>query len=303
MAGEMIPQHAANADDASVGCGVSLGSMATWSFRTRRALRGCMRTVAVICLIALSFAPACAKPASLATAAQKPQALRVRVLRTFPHDRGAFTQGLLYHDGKLYESTGLLGRSTVRRVDLQSGTVEAQVALDAALFGEGLARVGGLLFQLTWQNGRALVFSLDSLRNEHELTYDGEGWGLCYDGKQLVMSDGSDRLALRDPRTFAKTGEIRVHQAGGQPFTRLNELECANGAIYANIWQKEHIARIDPRTGEVTALIDASGLLTPEEARGVDVMNGIAHVPGSSRFLLTGKFWPRVFEVEFVPER
>lgn len=225
--------------------------------------------------------------------------LRVKVVRALPHDRGAFTQGLEFFEGKLYESTGIRGQSTLRRVDPETGRVEAQVALEAPLFAEGLTRVGGHLVQITWQEGRALVWNLSSFKKEREHTYDGEGWGLCHDGKRLVMSDGSDRLAFRDPQSFAKTGEVAVRR-NGTPVTNLNELECVDGVVYANVWLQNSIARIDPGTGEVTGWIDASGLLTREEMAGVDVLNGIASLPGTRRFLITGKLWPRIFEVELV---
>jgi glutamine cyclotransferase len=226
--------------------------------------------------------------------------LRVRVVRTLPHDRGAFTQGLLMFEGKLYESTGLLRESTLRRVDPDSGTVEAKVALDPQLFGEGLARVGGRLIQLTWQNGRALYWNLSSLTKEREVPYEGEGWGLCFDGRRLVMTDGSDQLFFRDPESFAKIGQVTVRRAGA-PVRELNELECIDGAVYANIWQDTHIVRIDPASGDVTAWIDASNLLSAEDRVGANVLNGIAAIPGSRNLLITGKLWPRAFEVELVP--
>jgi glutaminyl-peptide cyclotransferase len=226
--------------------------------------------------------------------------LAVRVVRALPHDRGAFTQGLLFFEGRLYESTGLLGRSSVRRVDPESGQIEAQVALDPQLFGEGLARVGGHLVQLTWQNGRAIYWNLAALTQERQVDYQGEGWGLCFDGKRLVMSDGSEHLVFRDPDTFARQGEVSVRRAG-VPVRSLNELECDAGIVYANIWQDSHIARIDPQSGEVTGWIDASGLLASEDSQGADVLNGIASVPGTRHLLLTGKLWPRAFEVELVP--
>lgn len=229
-----------------------------------------------------------------------PQSLRVKVIRSFFHDPGAFTQGLVYHAGKLYESTGLVGQSTLRRVDLTTGAVEAQVQLELPLFGEGLAVAGGRLVQLTWTHGRALLWSLDRLAPEGELRYAGEGWGLCFDGRQLVMSDGSDRLVRRDVRTFEPRGAISVRSPSG-PVFRLNELECVGDSIYANVWETSRIARIDARSGEVTAWIDAAGLLTAEEARHANVLNGIAYVPSSGTFIVTGKLWPRAFEVEFVP--
>lgn len=225
--------------------------------------------------------------------------LRVRVVRSLPHDREAFTQGLVYFEGHLYESTGNYGRSTVRKVEVETGKVLQQTALDAGLFGEGLARVGARLVQLTWREGRALLWNLTTLKAEGAHAYAGEGWGLCHDGARLVMSDGSDRLTFRDPETFASKGGVAVRLRGA-PLSQLNELECVGDLVYANVWQQNRIARIDARTGEVTAMIDAAGLLTADEARGADVLNGIAYVPETGRFLITGKHWPRLFEVELV---
>jgi glutaminyl-peptide cyclotransferase len=249
------------------------------------ALAGCVRSEAA--------RPAPATPPAV-------EELRVRVVRTVPHDRAAFTQGLLFYDGRLYESTGLLGQSSIRRVDPDSGRVEARAALAPDLFGEGLARVGGRLVQLTWRNGRALFWNLAALSKEREVVYEGEGWGLCFDGKRLVMSDGSDTLTFRDPDSFAKIGQVAVRRAG-TPVRSLNELECDDRVVYANIWQDNHIARIDAASGEVTGWIDASGLLAAEDSQGADVLNGIALVPGTRRLLITGKLWPRAFEVELVP--
>jgi len=231
-----------------------------------------------------------------------PESLRVKVVRSFPHDPGAFTQGLVFHAGKLYESTGLVGRSSLRRVDLATGTVEAQHALDGSLFGEGLAIAEGRLVQLTWTTGRALRWRVDGLTSQGEWSYAGEGWGLCSDGKHFIMSNGSDRLLRRDLRTFRIESEVSVRDASG-PVPQLNELECVGDTMYANVWQTSRIARIDARTGDVTAWIEADGLLTEREAQAADVLNGIAFLPSSGRFVLTGKLWPRAFEVEFVPAR
>jgi glutaminyl-peptide cyclotransferase len=216
-----------------------------------------------------------------------------------PHDRSAFTQGLLIHAGAYYESTGMQGQSSLRHVDIESGKVLRRVDLERPHFGEGLALVGEELFQLTWTEGKAFVYDVFSFRRVRELSYAGEGWGLCFDGVHLVMSDGSDRLTFRDPRTFAVVRELSV-TAAGKPLRRLNELECVGETIYANVWTTEEIAAIDRAGGRVTAMIDASGLLTPAEDRGTDVLNGIAHDKRSGRFFITGKYWPKVFEVEFV---
>jgi glutamine cyclotransferase len=230
---------------------------------------------------------------------QAPQSLRVKVIRSFAHDPQAFTQGLAFHAGRLYESTGLVGRSSLRRIDPATGAVLAQVPLEGSLFGEGLAVADGRLVQLTWTGGRALRWSVDRLSPEGEWRYAGEGWGLCSDGSQFVMSDGSDRLVRRDLRTFEATGSVGVRDPEG-PVSHLNELECVGDAVYANVWQTSRIARIDARSGDVTAWIEAAGLLTRAQARQADVLNGIARLP-SGRFVLTGKLWPRAFEVEFVP--
>jgi glutaminyl-peptide cyclotransferase len=251
-----------------------------------------LATVAATVVIAASV---CAKPTTrLSTVTE----LRLKVVRTYPHDSRAFTQGLLMFDGKLYEGTGLYGRSAIRRVDLTSGMVEQQAPLPSDLFGEGVARVGQRLIQLTWKGGKALVWDLGTLTKVAEFSYEGEGWGLCFDGKRLVMSDGSDRLAFRDPTNFQKQGEIRVRR-DGKPLTNLNELECVGGIVYANVWQDEHIARIDPSTGDVTGWIDASGL-DRSSNQPVDVLNGIAVMEGTGNLLVTGKLWPNLYEVQIV---
>jgi glutaminyl-peptide cyclotransferase len=226
--------------------------------------------------------------------------LRVRVIRRYPHQRDAFTQGLVWHDGAVYESTGGEGRSSLRLVELETGDVLRRRDNEPSVFAEGLTLVGDLLYQITWRNGRALVFRRADFAPVREHSYEGEGWGLCYDGTSLVMSDGSDQLVFRDPASFAARRIVHV-TLEGNPVTKLNELECAGGAVWANIWQKEAIVRIDPRDGRVTAVIDASGLLTAEERDRADVLNGIAWMPESGNFLITGKHWSWMFEVAFEP--
>jgi len=262
-------------------------------------LRSTLARATPAAAIALGWlaAAVCAKPVSRPAA---PVDLRLRVVRSYPHDVKAFTQGLLFWDGKLYESTGLFGRSSVRRVDLASGLVERSSSLPADWFGEGLALVGQRLFQLTWKNHRVVIWDLATLKKQGELGYEGEGWGLCFDGRHLVMSNGSDRLLLRNPDTFAVEGELPVRLAG-RPLANLNELECAGSVIYANVWQDQHIARIDRASGRVTGWIDAAGLLEPAEAARADVLNGIATLGNTGHLLVTGKLWPRLFEVEIVP--
>jgi glutamine cyclotransferase len=237
-------------------------------------------------------------PLLLAPSPAGAQAVRPRVEAVFPHDPGAFTQGLLWFEDTLFESTGLYGQSTLRRVTLGTGTVDRRIDLDAALFGEGLERVDRRLIQLTWRSGVAIVYDLDTFTELTRFGYTGEGWGLCFDGRDLVMSNGSDRLAFRDPASFALRGEVAV-RLDGAPVANLNELECVGALVYANVWQTNDILRIDKATGTVLTRIDASGLLSADEARTADVLNGIAFNPASQRFYLTGKLWPKLFEVSF----
>lgn len=224
--------------------------------------------------------------------------LRAEVIAAHRHDPAAFTQGLIWHDHRLLESTGRYGASELREVDIETGTVLRSHRLDDDLFGEGLARVDDRLVQLTWREGRALVYRLDDLRPIDEWAYDGEGWGLCYDGRVLWMSDGTDRLVARDPESFVPLRQLTV-TVRGRPLDRINELECAEGWLYANVFGTDQIVRIDPATGAVRAVIDAATLLTPQEREAADVLNGIAYHPQRETFFLTGKYWPRLFEVSF----
>lgn len=258
-----------------------------------------MRFVGFICALFL-LAAACSCQRQAQPVAPGVQLLGVKVLAEYPHDPGAFTQGLLWYRGKLFESTGQFGQSGVRRVDLPTGSVELGTSISADLFGEGLAEFDHQLIQLTWKNGKALYWDPFTLKPIKEIAYEGEGWGLCFDGTRLVMSDGSDRLTFRDPKTFAEIGHIEVRK-DGSAVRNLNELECVDGQVYANIWQYDHIARIDPETGNVTGWVVAANLLSAADRRGTDVLNGIAYLPETKRFLLTGKNWPKLFEVQFVP--
>ncbi|WTN77431.1 glutaminyl-peptide cyclotransferase [Streptomyces sp. NBC_00624] len=229
--------------------------------------------------------------------------LRAEVRDTLPHDPQAFTQGLEFRGDSLYESTGLVGRSSLRAG--RPGKLPTVYAeLKAPLFGEGITLSGDKLWQLTWRNGTAIERDPTTLAERRRVTYQGEGWGLCHQRlsgrQQLVMSNGTDRLAFRDPITFKATGSIDVRQ-DGRPVTGLNELECApDGFIYSNVYPTDTIVRIDPGTGTVSAHIDATGLLTPSERGGAQALNGIAAVPGTNLFLITGKLWPRMFKVSFV---
>lgn len=228
--------------------------------------------------------------------------LGVQVLSVYPHDTQAFTQGLLLHEGKLYESTGLAGPSisSVREVEPTTGQVIRRVNLPVPLFGEGLARVGDRLIQLTWQDQLAFVYDLATFQTLDQFTYATEGWGLCLDGTRLIMSDGSSTLYYRDPATFELLGQVSV-TLDGQPLASLNELECVGSLVYANVWLTDLIVAIDKEVGAVTAVIDAAGLLTAEERASSDVLNGIAYKAETDTFLITGKLWPKLFEVRWTP--
>lgn len=242
---------------------------------------------------------------SFATGEPVPQAAvpvyGYRVLQAFPHDRGAFTQGLVMAEGVLFESTGLNGRSSLRRVDLGTGVVLQSRELPRQFFGEGVTVLGKRIIQLTWRNGVGFVYDRDTFDLRQTFVYPSEGWGLTTDGTHLIVSDGTAVLRYFDPETFAEKRRVTVVDQAG-PVARLNELEYVEGRIFANVWQTERIAIIDAQSGRVTGWLDLSGLLTREErARPVDVLNGIAHDSSTGRLYVTGKLWPRLFQIELVP--
>lgn len=235
-------------------------------------------------------------------AQQPPERLRVQVLETLRHDRNAFTQGFEIARGTLYEGTGRVGQSYVRAIDLTTGKELRRIMLPSPMFGEGITVTDTDLWQLTWQDGVAFRRDPRTLEERERVRYSGEGWGLCHqpEAERLVMSDGTDVLTFRDPRTFAEIGRVRI-RSGGMPVDDLNELECVDDVVYANVWQTDTILRIDPDAGVVTGEIDASGLLKPHERAHADVLNGIAAIPGTDAFFITGKLWPKTFRVRFVP--
>ena len=223
-----------------------------------------------------------------------------RVVNRFPHDPQAFTQGLLYVDGGLYESTGLYGQSSVRKVDLETGVVRRQVNLPKQLFGEGLALWDNKLVQLTWRSGIALVFSKTSFKFEKQFRYRTEGWGLTHNSRTLIMSDGSAHLYFLNPETFEVQRQLTVTDRG-KAITYLNELEYIKGEIYANVWQTTRIARISPETGQVLSWIDLSELAKLyQNKQDGNVLNGIAYDDQGDRLFVTGKRWPHLFEIKLV---
>lgn len=226
-----------------------------------------------------------------------------RVINAYPHDRSAFTQGLAFDDqGILYESTGLNDQSSVRRVDLTSGQVLQHYQLPAEFFGEGLTLRGDEIIQLTWLSHVGFVYDQTNFQLLKTFTYSTEGWGLTNDGQSLVMSDGTATLHFLDPASLQEVRQVTVHDRTG-PVLLLNELEYVRGEIFANIWQTDRIARIDPRSGQVLAWIDLSGLLNQlDRAQPIDVLNGIAYDPQHDRLLVTGKLWPQIFEIVLIPQ-
>lgn len=232
-----------------------------------------------------------------------PTQIGYSIVATYPHDREAFTQGLVYAGGALYESTGLHGRSSVRRVDLESGTPQTIRPLARRFFAEGLTAFGDRLIQLTWRSGTAFVYARRDLQLLGEFRYTTDGWGLTQDGTHLIMSDGSATLYFLDPHRFTEVRRIQVHDHRG-PVPLLNELEFVGGDIFANVWRSAHILRIDPDSGRVTGYIDLSTLVARMSREpSADVLNGIAYIPGSGRLLITGKQWPELYAIELTDSR
>jgi len=254
---------------------------------------GLLALLGVVCACSCSESPA-------PTTSNITPVYSYNVVNTYPHDRSAFTQGLVFEDGVLYEGTGLNGRSTLRRVELETGEVLQIHELPAQFFGEGVTVYGNDIIQLTWQSHVGFVYDRDSFELLQEFNYSTQGWGITHDGERLIMSDGTATLYFLDPETFEEIGRVGVYDNDGS-VNRLNELEYVQGEIYANVWQTNCIARIDPQTGQVVGWMELKGLLTPED-RGepVDVLNGIAYDAENARLFVTGKLWPKLFEIELI---
>jgi glutamine cyclotransferase len=222
-----------------------------------------------------------------------------RIVNTYPHATDAFTEGLVYSGGFLYEGTGLNEQSTLRRVELETGMVLQSVSLSEEYFGEGITIVGNRVYQLTWRNGIGFVYNLTSFAPLGNFTYSTEGWGLTYDGSRLIMSDGSSTLYFMDPLTLENIGQVKVMD--GSPVTDLNELEYVDGKVYANVFLTNRIAVIDPLTGRVDFWIDLAGLPGPLYPDANSVLNGIAYDSVGGRLFVTGKNWPNLYEIQLVP--
>ena len=221
-----------------------------------------------------------------------------QIVNMFPHDSNAFTQGLILNDGKLLESTGQEGSSSLRRVELETGKILKKVDVPVPYFAEGITLLNGKIYQLTWQHQRGFIYDAQSFERLGEFKYSGEGWGITTDGKSLILSDGSNRLRFLDPSDFHVTRTVNVLDSGQTPVRELNELEFVQGEIYANVWHDNRIATIDPESGRVTAWIDMNGLMPEGELQDPEaVLNGIAYDQTSNKLYVTGKLWPRIFEI------
>ena len=223
-----------------------------------------------------------------------------RIVETYPHDPSAFTQGLFIDDGALFETTGQYGQSRLFERNIETGAAERERALPLTVFGEGSTIVDDRIIVLTWRSGTGIVFDRETFEPVETFSYGGEGWGLAYDGARLIMSDGTSVLRFLDPETFEETGRLDV-TLRGEPLENINELEWVNGEIFANVWHSNAVVRIDPESGSVTGVIDLRGLLSAEDtAGGADVLNGLAYDPDTERLFVTGKYWPKLFEIEVV---
>ena len=255
-----------------------------------------MWAAAVIALVAgCSSAEPTVTEAETSTVAARVPTIKPEVLEEMPHDTSAWTQGLEFDGPTLYEGTGVAGQSQLRELDPETGAVLRAVPAPNNYYGEGITVVGDRIWELTWQDNVAVEWDKATMTPLREVPVHGEGWGLCNDGNRLIRSDGSDRLIFHDPKTFAETGSVAVTR-DGDPVTSLNELECVDGQVWANIWTSDTIVRIDPATGEVNTVVDAGELADAAGRNTQKVLNGIAHIAGDE-FLITGKYWPKMFRV------
>lgn len=276
---------------------LTIGPTTLPCFRLPRAAASAAATAALLTTLAACAGDARTSGSEQAVATPPPARYRFSIVNTYPHDPEAFTQGLIYRDGFLYESTGLRGASSLRKVRLETGEVVQRIDLDSRYFGEGLTDWGDRLVQLTWQSNLGFVYDLASFDRLRTFSYPGEGWGITHDGRRLIMSDGTSVLRFLDPETFAEVGRLAVRERG-LSVPNLNELEMVDGELFANVWQTDEIVIIDPQSGIVTARIDFSPLRRELGTDRVDVFNGIAWDREGRRLFVTGKYWPRLFEVE-----
>ncbi len=259
-----------------------------------------LAAIATLAVVVASFGTDSLRAQSLCGSAGDEASVPVTsppVIQSFPHDPRAYTQGLTISDGNLYEGTGWYGESTLRRVDMATGTVLQQIDLPRDIFGEGIAVFGERIAQLSWRSHVGYVYDRETFTLVGTFNYPTEGWGLTYDGSRFILSDGSDILRFLDPDTFSEVGQVAV-RAGGRPIYSLNELEFINGAVYANVWQTDRIAIIDPSTGNVCSWLDFTDLNSAPVSSRDDVLNGIAYDSDTGRLFVTGKRWPTLFEIQ-----
>lgn len=260
-----------------------------------------MRIVlAAFLLTACQGAPSQPQTKTAATLGQQAQRYGYRVVNTYPHDSGAFTQGLFWLDGALYETTGQEGASSLRRVNLEDGRVLQKADMPAEVFGEGSTPWGDQILSITWQNGIGYRWNRRTFQQVGTWRYQGEGWGLANNGREIIMSDGSDTLKFLNPETLQEVRRVRV-TVNGQPLPQLNELEFIRGEVWANVWNTGDIVRIDPASGNVTGVVDLRGLVQENRGENSDVLNGIAYDAERDRIFVTGKYWPRLYEIALVP--
>jgi glutaminyl-peptide cyclotransferase len=265
------------------------------------AIRLTRRLLLTFPLAVLPLVPLLVAPSSAQSHSKTPE-FTFKVINKFPHDPDAFTQGLAYRDGFLYEGTGLKGRSSLRKVRLETGEVIQRIDLAPEFFGEGITLFKNEIVQLTWQSQTGFVYNLSDFRLLRQFSYPGEGWGLATDGRELFMSDGTPQIRVLDPLTLKEKRRFTVHD-GTTHIDELNELEFVEGELFANVWQTDRIARISPQTGEVLGWIDLKGLLSPVyRLESGAVLNGIAYDPNRKRLFVTGKLWPNIFEIQLVPK-
>lgn len=268
-------------------------------------------TIAACALAAMLAAALVSASASQATLAANGDAPAVpvepafydyRVVKTYPHDTGVFTQGLFFHDGALYETAGRYGESRLLKVDPETGAALRKFSFEDTIFAEGAVLWEDDIIVLSWRSGKGFVFDQETFEREQTFTYPGEGWGVTHDGERLIMSDGTPALRFLDPETLEETGRLTV-TFRGRPLNNINELEWIEGEIFANVWQSDAIVRIDPASGAVTGVVDMRGLLDADARRnGADVLNGIAYDPDTERLFVTGKYWPNLYEIELTPK-
>ena len=257
--------------------------------------------IATPLLLACQASPSQPETSTAATLGREPVTYGFRVVASYPHDPAAFTQGLFWLEGYLYETTGMIGQSTLRRVNLEDGRVLQKVDMPGRVFGEGSTNWGNQIISITWQDGIAYRWDRATFRQVGSHRYQGEGWGLTHNGRELIMSDGTAELRFLNPETFEEIRRVRV-TANGQPIDRLNELEFIKGEVWANVWQTPRIVRIDPATGNVTAWVDLGPLVSQTPDINYDaVLNGIAYDEQRDRLFVTGKNWPRLYEIDLVP--